>query len=106
MKFLTLSISVLALMAPVTFITNASIAQSTRPTNSPTNLSPQQPKPNNSLKIKNATKEPTKGKTETCKGGLYSCQKFITACEAQFGSVSASDSNAQNIPQKYTCTLP
>lgn len=103
MKLLTLSISVLALMAPVTFITNASIAQSTRPT-SPTNISPIQP--DKSLKIKNATKQPTKGETATCKGSLYSCQKFISACDAGKGGITTGGYDDKNIPHEFSCTLP
>ncbi|MEN9221432.1 MAG: hypothetical protein Q6M04_03240 [Thermostichus sp. BF3_bins_97] len=62
---------------------------------------------NNALTHSNR-EEASKGETTTCQVGLgQTCDKFIYACTAGKGSITAGDPDrATNIPQKYTCTLP
>jgi len=101
MKFLTSTISVLTLVASVSLIASPINAQSTRST-----ISQPPIKPENSLNIRYSNKENSKGETATCKGSLYSCQKFISACSAGNGGVTDGDFDTLNIPHKFTCTLP
>jgi hypothetical protein len=101
MKFLTSTLSVLTLVASATLMTSPINAQSTRST-----ISQPPTKPENSLNIRNSGKNTTKGETTTCKGSLYSCQKFISACGAGNGGVTDGDFDTLNIPHKFTCTLP
>jgi hypothetical protein len=104
MKFLTRSFSILLLLSSTTLVPNYILAQT--PRNELPRLSTPQPKPTNPLEIKNPTTEDKQGKTATCKGSLRDCQKFISACEAGYGGVTAGDADKLNIPQKWTCTLP
>ena len=102
MKFLTSTISVLSLVVSVTVLASPTHAQSA---SSIISKSPSQPE--NSLNIRNSSKETAKGETATCKGGLRACDKFISACQAGNGGVSyGSPDKATNIPQEVTCTLP
>lgn len=99
MKFLTSTLSALTLVASVALPINAQSVRST--------IGQPPVNPENSLNIRNSTKETNEGKSATCKGGLRACDKFISACEAGKGGVTYGGADkSTNIPQEFTCTLP